>query len=130
MRGPIKDVGEIYAGIDLLLLTSRTENVPNVLIEAQAVGIPVVAPDVGGLSEAMLDGVTGLLVRERSAKALAAAVLQILDTSDWADRVTRFGPEFVSRRFGQERMIKEMMTIYEKDIASLSKPNPSGDRTP
>jgi glycosyltransferase involved in cell wall biosynthesis len=125
MPGATKDVGEVYAASDLLLLTSRTENVPNVMIEAQAAGIPVVGPDVGGISEAMLDGVTGLLVRERSAKALAAAVLQILGMPGWADRVALTGPEFVSRRFGQERMVSETIAIYEQDANGMSKPNPN-----
>ena len=110
--GATDDVGEVYGASDLLLLTSRTENLPNVVIEAQAAGIPVVGPDVGGISEAMLHGVTGLLVPERSAQQLAAAVLQILNDSRWADRVSQLGPKFVSDRFGHDRMVRETIAIY------------------
>jgi glycosyltransferase involved in cell wall biosynthesis len=118
MPGATKDIGEVYAASDVLLLTSRTETVPNVMIEAQAAGIPVVGPDVGGVSEAMLDGVTGLLVRERSAEALAAAVLQILDTPGWADRVAKLGPAFVSDRFGHGRMVRETIAAYDDEKAA------------
>jgi glycosyltransferase involved in cell wall biosynthesis len=116
--GATNDVGEVYGAGDLLLLTSRTENVPNVMIEAQAAGIPVVGPNVGGISEAMLHGVTGLLVRERSAQGLAAAVLQIVNESRWADRVSQLGPKFVSDRFGHERMVRETIAIYHHGAAA------------
>jgi glycosyltransferase involved in cell wall biosynthesis len=116
MPGAVTDVGEIYGALDVLLLTSRTENVPNVVIEAQAAGVPVVGPDVGGVGEAILDGVTGLLVPERTAQALAAAVLRILDNPGWLETVAIEGPSFVARRFGLERMVHEMVAIYREVV--------------
>jgi glycosyltransferase involved in cell wall biosynthesis len=73
------------------VLTSRFEGTPNVVIEAQAAGLPVVAPNVGGTSEALLDGVTGILVRNRQASCLASAVLDILGDPSWAERCTTKG---------------------------------------
>jgi glycosyltransferase involved in cell wall biosynthesis len=112
LPGAAKDVGLMYGALDLLLLTSRFEGTPNVLIEAQAAGIPVVAPDVGGVNEALLDGVTGILVGNRQASSLASAVLEILEDSGWRERAATEGPAFVSKRFGHQRMIDDTIAVY------------------
>ena len=61
---PISDLGLVYAAFDVVLLTSMVEGLPNMLIEAQAAGCPVVTTDVGGTREAIFEGVTGILVKE------------------------------------------------------------------
>ena len=53
--------------MDVVLLTSRHEGLPNVLLEAQSLGIPVVAPDVGGVGETIWRGVTGWAVADADA---------------------------------------------------------------
>ena len=99
--------------MNVLLLTSEFENTPNTLIEAQAAGIPVVGPDVGGVAETMKHQATGLLVPERSAPKLADAVLQILNEPDGLLTKARVeGPAFVAQRFGYERMVRETTEIY------------------
>ena len=110
--GPTTDVGLIYAAIDVFLLTSRFEGTPNTLIEAQAAGVPVVAPLVGGTGECVLHGMTGLLVDNRKAGSLAHAVVQILDDSSWPERSAQHGPAFVNDRFGHGRMIDETVAHY------------------
>jgi len=112
LPGAPKDVGLIYGALDVLLLTSRFEGTPNVLIEAQAAGIPVVAPDVGGTSEALLNGVTGILVGNRRASSLASAVLEILENPGWRERAAAQGPAFVSKKFGHQRMIDDTIAAY------------------
>jgi hypothetical protein len=112
MPGVITQLAPFYGALDAFLLTSRSENLGHVLIEAQAAGVPVVAPAVGGIAEAMRDGVTGFVVPDRSAKSLSAAVLRILDDAAWRRRAARKGPSFVARKFGQDRMVRETMAIY------------------
>jgi asparagine synthase (glutamine-hydrolysing) len=112
LPGAMSDPGLIFAAADVVLLTSLTEGLPNVLIEAQAAGRPVVAADVGGVGEAVADGRTGCLVRGRSPQRLATAVLDVLGDPSWAGRAAAEGPAFVASRFGVERMITEMLEIY------------------
>lgn len=119
MPGMVIDVGQVYGALDILLLTSRLENVPNVMIEAQAAGVPVVGPAVGGVGEAMLDGVTGVVVADRSSRALASAVLRILDDAGWRERAAAEGPIFVAERFGHERMVHETIAIHHHDAPEL-----------
>ena len=113
LPGAVTDVGLVFAALDVLLLTSMTEGVPNVLIEAQAAGRPVVAPDVGGVSEAVSEnGTTGRVVRERSPRRLAEAVIGILGDPEWKARVRSAGPEFVAGRFGFDRMVEQLLAVY------------------
>ncbi|PXW53131.1 glycosyltransferase involved in cell wall biosynthesis [Chelatococcus asaccharovorans] len=101
------DLADHYDRLAVLLLTSHFEGLPNVLIEAQARGVPVVAPDVGGVAEAMQAGETGLLVSCREPRDLAAAVTTLL--GDEARRLAmgsagrnfaaRFAPEAVTARW-------------------------------
>lgn len=113
MPGVVRDVGWLYAMLDVLLLTSRTETTPNVLMEAQASGIPVVSPDVGGISEVMLDGETGILAPDRSARGLAEAVLSILREPLWRTKARRRGPAFVAEKFGVDRMVEDIIAAYD-----------------
>jgi glycosyltransferase involved in cell wall biosynthesis len=112
LAGPVTDAGLAYSAMDVVLLTSAIEGLPNVMIEAQAVGRPVVAPDVGGTGEAVLEGRTGVIARPRSAATLAKAVIAMLDDADWRRRVRITGPDFVAGRFGLERMVDETLGYY------------------
>jgi glycosyltransferase involved in cell wall biosynthesis len=113
----MSDVGLGYAALDVLLLTSSVEGLPNVLIEAQAAGRPVVATDVGGTREAIDDGRTGLIVAQRSAQRLAQAVLRILGDASFRERARTEGPSFAARQFGYERMLRETMELYRLPVA-------------
>ena len=111
MPGASTDVGLIYATLDVILLTSVIEGVPNVLIEAQACGRPVVALDVGGVSEAISQDRTGRVVRERSPRRLAEAVIDVLGEPAWAARARAEGPAFVASRFSVDRMVAETLEL-------------------
>jgi glycosyltransferase involved in cell wall biosynthesis len=98
--------------MDVVLLTSAVEGLPNVMIEAQAVGRPVVATDVGGTREALLEGRTGIIVPQRQPESLAKAVITMLDDVNRRVRIRTEGPKFVARRFGLERMVDETLGYY------------------
>jgi glycosyltransferase involved in cell wall biosynthesis len=112
LLGPVEDIATFYFTVDVVVLTSFVEGTPNVLIEAQAAGRPVVAPDVGGVAEAMVDGVTGQLVATRSAKHFAEAVMKALNDDNWRNNAAIEGPAFVRTRFGVDRMVRETLEAY------------------
>lgn len=125
LPGAVFDVGLVYALLDVVLLTSRVEGVPNVLVEAQAAGCAVVSVDVGGTPEAFIDGRTGRLVGQRSPRSLAEAVLATLADPDWCARARTEGPGFVATRFGFDRWISEILEAYgfpERAPESVSRP--------
>ena len=112
MPAAVTDVGLVYNALTAFLLTSRTDATPNALLEAQACGVPVIAPAIGGIGETILDQVTGALVRVRSAEALAEAVLAVLSDPLWQRRASAWGPRFVADRFGIDRMIDETTALW------------------
>jgi len=76
-RARPEDVLQILAGLDALLLTSREEGLPYVLLEAMTVGCPVLATAVGGIPEVIEDGRTGFLVAPGDVAAAAQAILAL-----------------------------------------------------
>ena len=76
--GTRSDVPEIICATDLMVLTSVTEAMPMVILEAMACGKPVVATDVGGVGELVEDGVTGFLVPPKEPAALAERLIELI----------------------------------------------------
>jgi glycosyltransferase involved in cell wall biosynthesis len=106
---------DILSGIsilDLFLLTSAGEGLPNVLLEAQWVGTPIVTTDAGGAGEAIFDGRTGFLGPNDDADAIAALACRILADKDFRARAAAAGADFVRRRFNMERMLDETIALY------------------
>jgi glycosyltransferase involved in cell wall biosynthesis len=118
--GPVADIGLVYAAVDVVLLTSLCEGTPNVLIEAQAAGRPVVTSNFSSAGEAVADGCTGCLVARRSARDLARATLAVLEDPAWAARTRVEGPALVARRFDLERMLCETLELYGAAVRGSS----------
>ncbi len=99
LTGPTEDVAPHLAWADLLLLTSRTEGLPGVVLEAAAAGVPTVAFDVGGVSDVVQEGTTGFLVPRGDEEAFVVALR--VATADRA-QLRRMGDqarELVLRRY-------------------------------
>lgn len=87
LLGELEDVAPLYQLADLVVLPSATEGCPNVLLEAMAARVPVVASHVGGIPEIVSDGRTALLVRPGDVEALAGAVARMLLDGPLARRI-------------------------------------------
>ena len=114
---------EGLAFCDLILLTSRAEGTPNVLLEAQWLGLPVVTTVAGGAAEAVKDGVTGRVVQQADAVVIADAVVKILKDRKFLEVARKEGPAFIAANYGMERMVRETLAVYELGrIAKSLKP--------
>lgn len=96
----------------VLLLTSRQEGCPNVLLEAQAIGIPVVTTAAGGAAETVNEGVTGSVVADATADALARRVLGWLNDEAGCQRVEAAGPRWIRERFCISMLIDHTIHAY------------------
>ena len=106
-RGEAHDVRPLIAAADCVVLPSYREGVPRTLMEASAMGRPIVATDVPGCREVVADGVNGLLCEARNVDSLAAKLAQMLDMSDDERRAMgERGREKVAREF-DERVVVE-----------------------
>ncbi len=91
--------GDVFAAPCVVAGDGDRDGLPTVLLEAMAVGVPVVSTPVAGIPEAVQDGVTGLLVGEHDVPALAAAVARVLDDRELAQRLSRAGRARIEDRF-------------------------------
>ncbi len=112
ISGVTNDVLSVLSMMDVFMLTSFGEGIPNVVLEAQSVGTPVVATNAGGTAEAVAPDVTGWIVKDDSAEALAQCVHRLFTDRPLRESVRHRGPEFVGARFGLARMIEETWTAY------------------
>ncbi len=108
------DVASVLGQADVMVLPSLWEGFGLVLLEAMAVGKPVVASAVGPVPEVVVDGETGLLVPPGQPEPLAAAIVRILTEPDLAARLGRAGRERVGERFTLDRMVAETEAVYQE----------------
>jgi len=108
-----RDIHTLIAASDVLLMTSRYEGTPNVVLEAQRLGRPVVGTRSGGTTEAIEDCHTGYLLNVDDADGLAGAVNELLANGELRARMGAAGPDFVAAKFGLERMTDETLAVYE-----------------
>ena len=110
--GQREDVYQLLALMDIFVLTSRVEGLPNVIIEAQSLGIPVVATAVGGVEETFENGVTGFSVSEHIPSKVAEKVLMLLTEKDVVKGIRDRAPDMIRKRFSIDRMISETIDAY------------------
>lgn len=108
-------VAEALAAMDAFLLTSAREGTPNVVLEAQAAGLAVIATAAGGTEEALREGAAALAAPTPSALAAALAALFADPARLAAARAE--GPGFVAARYGLARMLDETLAVYAPGLA-------------
>jgi glycosyltransferase involved in cell wall biosynthesis len=116
LLGRCDNVGQVLLASDLCLLTSAMEGCPNITLEAQHLGIPVVATAVGGTVDAVADGETGLLADVDDVVALTGHVLVLLTDHALRSRFAQAGPSFVAGRYGCDRMVDETLRAYGRAL--------------
>ncbi len=118
--GDQQEIPRLLAGVDVLVLPSLWEGLPNVVLEAMAAGLPVVATAVGGTPELLIPNETGLLVPPRDPGALAEAICQLLDHPEWAAQMGQNGRQRVAEQFTIERMVEQTEALYEQLFSKKS----------
>jgi glycosyltransferase involved in cell wall biosynthesis len=98
---------------DAFLHASLSEGLPNVVLEAMACGLPIVATDVGGTGEAIADGVEGFLVPPRDPRAAAAALERLWRDRDLRHRLGAAGRARVEAEFTLEAALDRWTALYE-----------------
>jgi glycosyltransferase involved in cell wall biosynthesis len=111
--GARHDVPELLASFDVFAFPSLFEGLCLAVIEAQAAGVPVVATPVGGIRETVIDGETGLLVPTRDPRALADAIVRLIQEPDLARRLADEARRRVRAGYSEERMVELTLGLYE-----------------
>lgn len=105
-------IPERLAAADAFVLPTRSDALPNAVLEAMAAGLPVVATAVGGIVEVIDDGVTGLLVPPGDPRALADALGRLMEDGELATRLGAAGRRHVLGHYSFERMVASFEHIY------------------
>jgi glycosyltransferase involved in cell wall biosynthesis len=109
----------LYNCADVFALPSIQEGQGIALLEAQATAKPVVAFDVGGVHEAMVDKETGLLVKPDS-RELADAILKLLSSWSLREKMGVMGREFVSNNFSWDICAQRMLQVYREALSAVA----------
>ena len=114
----IKEIDQVNAGLDIITLCSLNEGTPVSLIEAQASGTPIVATNVGGIEDAVLQGKTALLTGN-NAEDFAEKILLLASDKHLRHKMEEAGWKFVERKFHYTRLVKDMEELYLNQLRSI-----------
>jgi glycosyltransferase involved in cell wall biosynthesis len=115
--GWVDDVRDLLALMDVFVLPSYREGQPVSAIEAAAMARPMVLSDIRGCREVVTDGVNGLLVPARDARALAAAINRFLDDADLRHRMGESARDRAVERFDEDKIAGTVVSEYRKLLA-------------
>ncbi len=108
------DTANLYAALDMAIISSDNEGTPVTLIEAGAAGLPVVSTDVGAVRSVVRDNETGFVVPAGDAGALADRVIRLLDDPSLARRFGEAGQKHVLANFSIEKLCETLGRLYEE----------------
>ena len=107
-----RDIPEIFSIMDVFIMPSIFEGLPLILLEAMAMGKPVIASRVGGIPEIVRHEVTGILVEPANPSAIANSIVKLLKDPVGAKRIGDSGREEVKRRFTIDTMTEKIEALY------------------
>jgi glycosyltransferase involved in cell wall biosynthesis len=106
----------IYSVLDIFLMTSISEGTPLVILEAMAMEIPVIAPNVGGISEQISNGETGFIVPPNDIDATLASLQVLVNSPDLRREMGKMGRERVSSLFSLEKCVQMHQDLYSEMV--------------
>lgn len=111
------DVKPVYEAMDVFALSSLREGLPNVLLEAFALGVPVVATRIAGVPRLVQDGQNGTLTEPGGAEALRSALAELLANEDRRRRFALAGRDTVERRYSFADRMRKLGALYDEMLS-------------
>jgi len=121
--GFVADTAPYYKAMDVMVLPSLREGFPNVVLEAAASGVPVIATEVTGARDSVVPGETGLLIAPESPRAIAETVLKLLREPEWRAQMGIAARVWVSKHFADKDVLG-LVTRYYGDLLNSSEEEP------
>jgi len=114
-----KDIPEIFSISDVAVNCSDSEGISNAIIEAMAIGVPVVATDIGGNREIIINGETGFLIPPGSCELLSKAIIKLFKNKKFASQIAMNGKQLVKEEFNFEKMVKDTEELYQQLLVNI-----------
>ena len=122
--GRCDSVADLLFASDVGVLSSRAEGFANAILEYMAAGLPVVATDVGGAREAIVEGETGYVVASGDDEKMAERIIQLLNGPERARAMGERGKLIIADKFSCDRHLQNTLELYD-ELLSTPKPSPS-----
>ncbi|MCF8329657.1 MAG: glycosyltransferase [Crocinitomicaceae bacterium] len=119
MTSWIKDIATFNAGMDIICLTSKNEGTPVSLIEAQATGIPIIATNVGGIKDIILEDKTGYIVDKDDIDGFSEKLWELIENENKRQLMSQNGWSFVEEKFQYPNLIKNMDEYYKSLLKEM-----------
>ncbi|MGI8402095.1 MAG: glycosyltransferase family 4 protein [Gemmatimonadaceae bacterium] len=120
--GSSTDINSMYRDADLLILTSDREGTPNVILEAMASGLPVVATRVGGVAALVRDDETGYVVERNDAEALVTAIQKLVEAPEQRVEFGNRGRRFVEQNHRPPQLATALRVLYDGVLSMKREP--------
>ncbi len=116
------DIPDILSAIDIFVMPSLAEGLPNSLLEAMAMGKPIIATTAGGIPEVIKDGINGILIPPRDVDSLATAMKKLLEDPFFSVKIGQGARDFVEKNLSNIATTKKWESLYmtllkEKEIS-------------
>lgn len=125
---PSRPFREVVHGFDVFVLSSRTEGLPQTVLEAMAAGRPIVSTRVGGVGEAIRHGESGMLVPPGDVQAMSQAILALLADASLRRSIGEAARGVAETRFPVSRMVSQIDAIYRMQLSGRVSRNPGHAR--
>lgn len=112
-----KDMSKVYAGLDVVALTSLNEGTPITLMESFAAGKPAVATNVGGVKDVILGDSSGYLIAQKDLHGFADALLLLLNDPERRAQMGKAGQDYVIKKYSYQRLASDMEALYSRLLA-------------
>lgn len=114
LTGARKDIPDVLKSIECFVLSSEVESLPLSIREAMSMSLPVIATDVGGIREAVIHGITGVVVPPKNPELLAEAMLQIAKDREAAKKLGEKGMDLCKTNFELSKWLHNTIETFEK----------------
>jgi glycosyltransferase involved in cell wall biosynthesis len=111
------DIKELLGALDIFILPSLFEGLPNVILEAMACGKPVIATNVSGIPEVIVDHQTGILIPPKDSDAIAQAIFQMLRDTKKMRMMGKMSRKRVEEKFNLKQQVSAFAMLYEKMLS-------------
>lgn len=116
--GEQSDVTRYYEAFDIFTISSISEGLPLVLLEAMAYGVPIIATDVGGIAGVVRDGYSAAIIQPHSAEALAERIYSLMNDKSERDRFMNNAMAVFNENYEIDRMVDKYVELFTKNLPS------------
>lgn len=111
--GNVENASSYLKALDVFTLTSTTENLPYTILEAGKAGVPIIASNVGGISEIIDDMESGILLQPKKPKEISDAIEYYINHPDKKEIFPKILEEKIDKEFSLEKMVSETLKVYD-----------------